>query len=385
LTPAAAPIAPTVPPATPARFVFRLRGMALRGLPRMYVPEEHAFVFRLRAVSGGIVSEGRSFRYAAIALIGLATETDEVARSILGGATAPATAARLVAALPEVDNLGDVALALWATRALGVDTGPARQRLLAMRPQEGPQATVELAWALTALCEAGEAVEEDLRRRLARRLLDAFVPGAGLFPHRVGESGRGLRAHVSCFADLAYPIQALAAYVQRTGDAEARAAALACARAICRHQGPAGQWWWHYDVRTGALIEPYPVYAVHQDAMAPLALFALEEATGESFDPWLARGLQWLERSPELGGGSLVDEKADLIWRKVARREFKKVSRYVQAAASRLSPRLRAPGIDWLLPPGVVDREDRPYHLGWLLHAWPASRAAAFAPRPAAR
>ena len=367
-----------------APFVVRLRGLALRGLPRMYVPEEQAFVFRLRAVHEGIVSEGRSFRYGAIVLIGLATETDEVSRSILGGVTARDAAARLLCGLPEVTNLGDLALALWATRALGLDPGPAHRRLLEIRPLEGPQATVELAWVLSALCAHADGFEEDLSRRIARRLLDAFVPRAGLFPHQVARRGRGLRAHVSCFADLVYPIQALATYVRRTGDAEALAAALACARVICRHQGPAGQWWWHYDVRTGAVIEPYPVYAVHQDAMAPLALFALEEATGESFDPWIARGLQWLDRSPELGGGSLVDEGADLVWRKVGRREFKKASRYVQAAASRLIPRLRAPGIDRLLPAGAVDHEDRPYHLGWLLHAWPVARAAAFAPLPVA-
>jgi hypothetical protein len=79
--------------------------------------------------------------------------------------------------------------------------------------------------------------------------------------------------------------------------------------------------------------------------------------------------------APELGGGSLIDESAGLIWRKVARREPPKLSRFAQAAASRLHPALRAPGLDTLFPPCAVDYEDRPYHLGWLLHAWPAGRA----------
>ena len=34
------------------------------------------------------------------------------------------------------------------------------------------------------------------------------------------------------------------------------------------------------DVRTGRVIEGYPVYAIHQDAMGPMALFALEDACG---------------------------------------------------------------------------------------------------------
>jgi hypothetical protein len=107
-----------------------------------------------------------------------------------------------------------------------------------------------------------------------------------------------------------------------------------------------------------------------------MALFALERAAAVDLRPPIARGLAWLAHAPELGGGSLIDERADLIWRKVARREPRKLSRYAQAAASRLHPALRTPGLDVLFPPCIVDYEDRPYHLGWLLHAWPAGRAA---------
>ena len=74
---------------------------------------------------------------------------------------------------------------------------------------------------------------------------------------------------------------------------------------------------------------------------------------------------------PELEGGSLIDDGAGLIWRKVARREPGKLSALLQAAASRLHPRLRVPGLDLLFPP-AIDYEDRPYHLGWVLHAFPA-------------
>jgi hypothetical protein len=197
-----------------------------------------------------------------------------------------------------------------------------------------------------------------------------------MFPHVLGGRAGGFRAHASCFADLVYPIHALGRYAELFGDKEARDVALGCASAICARQGPDGQWWWHYDRRTGAVVERYPVYAVHQDAMAPMALFTLERAAAIDLRSPIARGLAWLARAPELGDGSLIDEGADLIWRKVARREPRKLSRYAQAAASRLHPALRTPGLDILFPPRAVDYEDRPYHLGWLLHAWPAKRAA---------
>jgi hypothetical protein len=123
------------------------------------------------------------------------------------------------------------------------------------------------------------------------------------------------------------------------------------------------------------VLEGYPVYAVHQDSMAPMALFALHDAGGRDFRENAARGLSWLGASPELQGGTLIDRGAGLIWRKVARREPRKLARYLQAAASRIHPSLRVPGLDRLLPPTAVDDEDRPYHLGWILHAFPPARA----------
>jgi hypothetical protein len=248
------------------------------------------------------------------------------------------------------------------------------EQLLALRPADAPHPTVDVAWTLAALCADLSAAVGPLRKRLADRLIGSYGRGAGMFPHRLGGRDIGFRDHVCCFADLVYPVRALARYAEVAGDGEARDVALSCARNICARQGPDGQWWWHYDRRTGDVIERYPVYAVHQDAMAPMALLAVESAAGVDLRPSIDRGLAWLAQAPELGGGSLVDEAADLIWRKVARREPAKLARYLQAAASRLNPALRIPGLDRLFPPGVIDYEDRPYHLGWLLHAWPAKR-----------
>jgi hypothetical protein len=199
---------------------------------------------------------------------------------------------------------------------------------------------------------------------------------SGAFPHRLGGGG-GLRGHVCCFADLVYPIQALSIRQLRSGDAAAAAAARRAAELIVSRQGASGQWWWHYDLRSGEVVEGYPVYAVHQDAMAPMALFAAEKATGADFSGAVERGLDWLERSPELDGRSLADDEAGLIWRKVARREPLKLSRSLQAAASRIHPSLRVPAMGLVFPPVAIDYEDRPYHLGWLLHAFPAECAPA--------
>jgi hypothetical protein len=350
--------------------VARLRALALRSLRRMYRADERQFVFRLRRSGASVVAEGLSPRYTAIALLGLAGEDAAASAAVLGDHGVGDVWARLLRDAEGSDNLGDVALTLWAGHAMGrADRSRALERLLGLDPARRTHPTVELAWTLSALALDAQAPVGMLRQRVAERLLEAFRPAAGVFPHVVG--GGGARSHVCCFADLVYPIQALSLFHGLTGERRALEAALRCGEHICRVQGEAGQWWWHYDVRTGRVVEGYPVYAIHQDAMAPMALFALQQASGRDFGEPVRRGLGWLERAPELDGGSLIDERADLVWRKVARREPAKLSRYLQAAASRVHSGLRVPGLDILFPALAIDHEDRPYHLGWLLHAFP--------------
>ncbi len=355
-------------------YVASLRSLAVRSLARMYVPPERAFLFCLRDADGAIRPEGLSRRYTAITLIGLALESPATVEAVLQEHSLADVYEKLLEGIGEQTNLGDVALAHWAGTAIGHDgRAKALARLQALAPHQGPHHTVELAWVVTALSLDPTDPDGALRDAVAKRL--AASQNGGVFPHLIG--GReGLRAHVACFADLVYPTQALAHHHRLTKDNRSLAAASACGDYMCETQGPAGQWWWHHDHRTGKVIEGYPVYAVHQDAMAPMALFDLQEVTGKDYGPWIRRGLGWLARSPELDGGSLVDAKADIIWRKVARREPNKLARSLQAVASGVHPSLRVPGLDALFPPVTIDREDRPYHLGWLLYAFPPSRAA---------
>ena len=364
-------------PAVSTPLVPHLRTLAVRSLARMYLPEAGVFAFRLRRTAAGIVTEGRSLRYTAVALIGLSTEEPIAADIALAGQTPHAVCDGLLRELPSMRNLGDVALTCWAAGALRhPEAHRAAEALRRLAPERGAHPTVELAWALSAAALDPEARLLELAHGLADRLIASLTEGCAVFPHVIGGDAT-LRAHVSCFADLVYPIQALSHLARVTGRADALQAANRCAAHTCARQGASGQWWWQYDRRTGAVIERFPVYAVHQDAMAPMALFALADAGGDDHADAIRRGLRWLACSPELDGGSLLDDRADILWRKVGRREPGKLSRYLQAGASRLHTRLRFPGLDQLLPPGAIDFEDRPYHLGWLLHAWPPARAAA--------
>jgi hypothetical protein len=358
--------------------VADLRLLAVRGLPRMFDEESGLFVFRLDRTEGGVVPAGVSRRYTAMVMLGLSGEAPDVAPALMQGQTIAGCVSRLVETAGAGDSLGDLGVIAWAAGAAGCPADSVWTLIEERRPNDVPCPTVELAWVVSAAAADPRVIASGFGRDLVARLRTAFHKNTGIFAHTCGSTVTGIRSHVSCFADFVYPALALAQYGAATGDKDAITVASDAARAMCRLQGADGQWWWHFDLRTGRVVEQYPVYAIHQDAMAPMALFAVAQAANLNFDEAIARGLKWLQRSPELNGGSLFDADAGLIWRKIARREPAKLSRYVQAGASYLSPNLRAPGINTIFPPVAIDFEDRPYHLGWILYAWPAYRAAAW-------
>lgn len=356
--------------------VQEIRSLAIQSLARMYYPERRLFAFRLRKDGVGEILEGISRRYTATALIGLATEGHDTVGDVLGHHGLNDVCTQLIADLPGMQDLGEVALTVWAARALGhPGVSAAIEALRAMEPEQYRFPTVEVSWALTALSvEGSDVTDMALAKRIAEALKSSFRTESGLFaPGRAKKGFGGFRACVSCFADAVYPVQALSHYHMVTGDGQAAELARRCAEHMCASQGVDGQWWWHFDVRTGRVVERYPVYSVHQDSMAPMALFAAAQACGQDYSASIQKGLQWLvdpaEKTP-----SLIDRERGVIWRKVARREPRKLVRGLQAAACCLHSGLRAPGVDMFFPPVSIDYESRPYHMGWILHAWPLGR-----------
>jgi hypothetical protein len=309
-----------------------LRAIALGRLPQMFDADAGIFSFRVRRRGRAIVREGLSRRYTAITLIGLANEAPATAREVMGGRGVGDVADLLARTAGPHDSIGDLALIAWAAGIAGCRTDSLWRQIEARRPDTDPYPTVEVAWALSAAVADATMAIARLREALAERLRQSMSP-RGIFPHALGNGPdvSSRRSHVSCFADLVYPVLALAQHGALTADPESTTRAVRGAAAICRLQGAEGQWWWHFDYRTGRVLEHYPVYAVHQDSMAPMALFAAAQA-GRSYDGQIAKGLRWLATAPELGGGSLVDRGAGIIWRKVARHEPGKLSRYVQAS-----------------------------------------------------
>jgi hypothetical protein len=366
----------------PRRFVSEMIDLSVRGLPPCIVDDEFVFTRRGRQDDGGrwtAVPEGRSVRYAAIVALGAATLPEEGQRAALKGATARDVTERLIRRLPEVTGLGDAGLICWAAAETGhKDLELALGRLTEIESRlavDDQVYTVEAAWALAALVAVAVAGGDKGDARLARwrgRLLSGLARDR-LYRHVLGPASGPLvpwyRAHVGCFADQVYPLQALARLHALTGDGAALAAAEQVAAGICAAQGAEGQWWWHYDARSGHVVEGYPVYSVHQLSMGPMALLDLADAGGRRHLDEIVLGLHWMTERPETDEPLVVPELG-LTWRKAARDDPHKLVRGTRAAATLLRQGSRLTVLDRVYPPVAVDRECRPYELGWLLYAW---------------
>jgi hypothetical protein len=355
----------------------RIVDVAISGLPQMFLPDKRTFAFRRDRVAGDATAlNGTSTRYGAIVLLGARFLSEEMQRRVLCGETCREFARRLISKLSIESNIGDIALLAWAASELSLGERMRAYELLTQRNAAVcPCFVVEAAWVLSALAAAGEQIDVSAQARAAAdRLISAFSMNAGVFPHWTHPTqAPWARRHVSCFADQVYPIQALARFSAAQRDSAALSTAARCAEQICRVQGPDGQWWWHYDARNGNVVEGYPVYTVHQDSMAPMALLDLHDAGGPDFAPAIRRGLGWMESAAEVNR-TLIDDDLALIWRKVARRGPSKFVRSVRAVLSRIHPGLRAGVLDRAFPPRAIDYEDRPYHLGWILFTWLGGR-----------
>ena len=343
--------------------------LAASGLEQMLDAEHQLFCFTLRLGPGGLVREGVSPRYTLMTLLGL----DRWQKS---GHVSPVPISpildRLIADTTWLNCLGDLGLLLWTCAILEPErleevAQKTRARDALSRYQDGVEGrTMELAWFLTGLCyslrtEAKRLSELEAPTELTFRRLIANQGPKGIFGHLAhGKSLAGLvRGSIGSFADQVYPINALAQFARLTGNREALGRASACADTICELQGPLGEWWWHYDAGTGHVLETYPAYSVHQDGMAPMALFALADVTGLDFTNPIRKGLAWIGGYNELAY-DMRCETSKLIWRnlQLPRRE-QYLRRLLPSRQKGLTPAR-------LL---TVNRECRPYELGWALYA----------------
>jgi hypothetical protein len=308
---------------------------------------------------------GESIRYSLMVLLG-------AQRAMRGGHDR----------LPDIDELwhlclsrreffspGDIGLALWA------DARGDRAALPALLDQLERAATndrlaglvgMEIAWMMIGLAHAADsnAAAEPLLRRLALHLQRDRRAESGLYFHDATSS---IRQGLPNFATQIYTLLALTTLARRGLWPDARSAAETLASHLVRLQLADGGWPWIFDARRAIVVEPYEIYTVHQDAMAPMALLDLWELTGNS--QWAraaVHGLPWSRGHNELGA-DLIDVREGFAHRSIRRRSpWNRVALMSNALTTRLFGRAFRTSSSSV----EVNDTSRPYHLGWILEAW---------------
>jgi hypothetical protein len=344
----------------------KLITFALRGLEAMQLTDG-AFCLEMR--DGDPVQRGRSIRYTAMAALGLlrAVENGHEHRLDLPGATARVVEEMSLA----TTQLGDLGLCLWLDRrAQGAEGDRIAHALVrGLRGGAGLEKCegMQLAWMAIGLCLAlRDAPTPSLRRALAV-VLDQMI---GVNQQRSGlvcHTASGPRRRFPNFATQIYSALAFAHVAKLGHDSRAAGAGRRLGDALIKLQLGDGGWPWIFDAFQGRIVEPYEIYTVHQDAMAPMGLFALAEALEE--DRYRAAalfGLEWIFGRNDLNRAMLSGD-GSMLYRSIRRRPpLDRLLLYGNTATARLA---RPIGARWQ-GPLEVNATDRPYHLGWVLEAW---------------
>ena len=279
----------------------------------------------------------------------------------------PSTSAGLLAARFEaIAYMGSIGLLIWAL-ALAGRSDLVAQLLPRLENGRVSQSltTMELAWVVLGLCHVDDksaGAGSKLLKVFSEELVARQSKSTGLFYHCSMDAAwrDRIRRNVSNFADQIYPIQALSLASSGIGLSSLAQSALLCGKVLCALQGEKGQWWWHYDPKSGRVTSRYPVYSVHQYGMAPMALASLQESTGVSFSHPIDRSLSWIEDNEFQG--SMFDSGNGTIWRDIHPK-----NRMTASFIRRTRAILRRS--DTSFPEIQVNRETRPYEWAWGLYA----------------
>lgn len=349
-------------------YVERLITLSLRGLEKMYDPSR-GLLFSVDFEGGSRETvEHLGKRYTVMSSLGIHEA------QVAGYDTTLDARALLETGINtfEEEAIDHLAMGLWADCTIESSLGDSLAGRLRARLDGNHTTQIGrvLGWALTALSLHWERCQDEGVKHDAERLYrlvkeKCWHPSGQLFRTRA-EGSFGFIRNMALFSTQIYWVYAFATYGRIFENEEAINISRQCAHTLIGLRDNFGGWPWRYDASRGAITERYPVYSVHQDAMAPMALHALQDACGETFGQVNRESMGWLYRN-ELGI-SMVDDDEQVIYRAIRRKfPFNRMayqSGWSTAFFKVSSPFRKKP---WALR---LNGTCRPYHLGWVLHAW---------------
>ncbi|MBN2280401.1 MAG: hypothetical protein JXQ65_07470 [Candidatus Marinimicrobia bacterium] len=371
-------------------FIDKLINISLDHLSES-INDDQLFFNRLKENNQVISRVDSSTRYSIISLIGLyqARNFGYTVEMNLEYLTS-----RIVSRLKKI-SLPDLGLLLWLA-AVAVDDNLARivydelDRRLTKKSIRSLM-TVSAAWILTGLSKSyalinEEAGVEQLLKSLSVKVLQAFNKNTGLFASFNGRKfnfiAGTIYSEIGCFADQAYSILALSEYVRIFDDSLIKTIIDQATSRNISLQGNHGDWPWIFDVEKGTVLEKYPIYSVHQSAMAPMALRAAEKALTKDFSGTIHKSLDWFNKV-DFDDNGFIDENQNIIWRSIKKRgRNKSIFDFLglnyggltacdkRRIFGKIILNRKSPKNEAIMQKLIVDYESRPYHYGWILYTF---------------
>ncbi len=354
------------------KFYQDVAAFCLKGVEDSYDPVKSLMNKQLRDGAWAPTLGTEELTSTAICLLGLYRSGTATKTKI----DVPGTLTALNRASQSHRYAGGIGLIIWANAVAG---GTAFADLL---PQTGfpdlevdnliPRlTTMESAWLLSGLLHEYKRLPTESTKQIVLIVLAEvsarFNSQTALFRHATNRASikERLRSHIANFADQIYSVQALSYAAIVLEEKTPLNIAKTCALRLIELQGPLGQWWWHYNSESGAVSQAFPVYSVHQHAMAPMTLMALSAAGGGDFGNIISLSRRWLGDN-ELAV-NLLDREKGTIWRDIQPEvnRLQKSCGDVLEVLGRHYDAYKDLSIDLLR----INYETRPYEWAWCLFA----------------
>jgi hypothetical protein len=342
-----------------------------RFLDEVWSEEHTLYPFTTSVVDRRYVSDYQlpwAVRYTINTLLGRLRAT----RAGVSGAPSAERLERELASLRErygpTLGAGDRGLLLVLMAEFGVGADELQQELRAARASLGSDGSArlnlqDLSWLLWGALRALEAgvdngLVAELRTTLRR------LEGPALARHRRSR----VRGDLVSFGSTVYYLRVLHEHARVLGDRESRARFEHGVRTALGFQGQHGEWPWLLSVSRGHALDVYPVYTVHQLAMAMLFLLpALDDGAVEGVGEAICRSYRWVLGENEIGA-LFAQEDPFIVYRSLERREpLPKLTRFARATGRN---RFGRPSPSEPARRTRVNREWRSYEGGWLLYTW---------------
>ncbi|MCB0748945.1 MAG: hypothetical protein KDC90_15910, partial [Ignavibacteriae bacterium] len=352
-----------------SKLLAEIVNISIESLGEMYLPVQKEFAMMKKKMGKTISIEGRNTRYTLINLLGLHKANSHGIKSYID---LKKIVKEQIEKVNTYEGIGELGLLIWAISLISPEDS---LKLLtkidfnnALNQFNDAKAgyTMELSWFLTGLLFASTFNEkfkgsvETLPPKIYAKIRKNYG-GHGIFQHEDTNNLEGkIRANIGSFADQVYSIYALSLYSQQYHNEEALLITTECANKICELQSENGEWQWQYDSQTGKVVSYFPIHTVHQVALAPMALFAAQMASGNNYNKFILKGINWLTENKFLQN-QLIDKSNNAILNKITPVLNSKLYSFINLLGIELKPNINKLKINY---------ESSSYDFGWILYTF---------------